>query len=142
MKKNCCLPIIYKNAVAVIVIILLGIVVFVFALQKTTPSPQYNKKTSYPITVYQTVEGNDETNKTTIVLEDNATALDLIRQKAKVITQGEGQNAFVTEINGKRADNSKKEYWAFYINGKMASVGAGSYQLQNNDKIVWKIEKY
>ena len=40
------------------------------------------------------------------------------------------------------AEESKKEYWAFYINGKMANVGAADYQTKEGDKIEWKIEKY
>jgi hypothetical protein len=70
------------------------------------------------------------------------TALDLTREKAIIKTKGEGVNAYVTEINGQEALNSKKEYWAFYVNGKMAEVGAGSYKLKDGDKIEWKIEKY
>ena len=70
------------------------------------------------------------------------TALDLIKEKAKVVTKGESANAYVIEINGKLAEDSKKEFWAFYINDKMAEVGAGSYKLKNGDKIEWRIEKY
>ena len=46
------------------------------------------------------------------------------------------------KINGRRVDDRKNEYWAFYLNGKMAQIGAGSYQLKNGDKIEWKIETY
>jgi len=70
------------------------------------------------------------------------TALDLIKEKAKVVTKGESANAYVIEINGKLAEDSKKEFWAFYVNGKMAEVGAGSYKLKDGDKIEWRIEKY
>ncbi len=70
------------------------------------------------------------------------TALDLTREKAIIKTKGEGANAYVTEINGIEAQVSKKEYWAFYVNGKMAEVGAGSYKLKEGDKIQWQIEKY
>jgi|SRR3989338_2390348 len=70
------------------------------------------------------------------------TALELTKEKTNVKTKGEGTNAYVTEINGQEALNSKKEYWAFFVNGKMAEVGAGSYQLKDGDKIEWKIEKY
>ena len=56
--------------------------------------------------------------------------------------RGEGKNAYVTGINGREADTKKKEYWAFYVNGKPATVGAGSYILKQADKIEWKIENY
>ncbi len=70
------------------------------------------------------------------------TALDLTQQRMAVSVKGEGSNAYVVGINGRDADSSKKEYWAFYVNGKLSDVGAGSYQLKSGDKIEWKIEKY
>jgi hypothetical protein len=72
---------------------------------------------------------------------DNWTALDQLVNTVSNKINGKGDNAFVSEINNYSTEN-KKEFWAFYINGKQATVGAGSYQLRNNDKIEWKIEKY
>ena len=60
-------------------------------------------------------------------------------------TKGEEANAFVTQINGYpalRKASVPREFWAFYINGKMSNVGAGSYKLKDGDKIEWKIERY
>jgi len=75
-------------------------------------------------------------------IEEGKTALDLLKISKKIATKGEGVNAYVVSIDGKKAENENREYWAFYVNGKMANVGAGSYQLKNKDKIEWKIEKY
>ena len=92
------------------------------------------------LTVYLKTSGQKDFIKQEII--SGKTVLDLTKEKANIKTKGEGINAYVTEINSKEALNSKKEYWAFYVNGKMAEVGAGSYKLKNNDKIEWKIEKY
>ena len=76
---------------------------------------------------------------------DQSTALDFLKMAANVETKGEGVNAFVTQINGYpdlRRANLPREFWAFYINGKMSKVGAGSYKLKDGDKIEWKVEKY
>ncbi len=70
------------------------------------------------------------------------TALELTQERMAVDVRSEGKSAYVTGINGRKADGKKKEYWAFYINGKPATVGAGSYILKQGDKIEWKIEKY
>ncbi|MEN9327886.1 MAG: hypothetical protein RI947_694 [Candidatus Parcubacteria bacterium] len=70
------------------------------------------------------------------------TALDLLKSTTTVTMKGEQKNAFVTGIDGRIADETKKEYWSLYINGKPATVGAGSYTLRSNDVIVWKIETY
>ncbi|HEX7543137.1 MAG TPA: DUF4430 domain-containing protein, partial [Patescibacteria group bacterium] len=91
-------------------------------------------------TVYFKTAG--QTNFTKQEIISGKTALDLTKEKAKVVTKGEGVNAYVIEINGKLAEDSKKEFWAFYVNDKIAEVGAGSYKLKDGDKIEWKIEKY
>ncbi len=70
------------------------------------------------------------------------TALDLTKEAALIKMKGEGVNAYITEINGIIAQDSKKEYWAFFVNGKMAQVGAGSYKLKDRDKIEWQVKKY
>ncbi|MHA1754476.1 MAG: DUF4430 domain-containing protein [Candidatus Odinarchaeia archaeon] len=43
--------------------------------------------------------------------------------------------AYVTGINGVEGDSN--HYWAFYINGEYASVGASSYIVLNGDTITW-----
>jgi len=92
------------------------------------------------LTVYLKISGQKDFIKQEII--SGKTALDLTKEKASVKIKGEGVNAYLTEINSQEALNSKKEYWAFYVNGKMAEVGAGSYKLKEGDKIEWKIEKY
>lgn len=74
--------------------------------------------------------------------KEGDTALDLLKSTTTVTMKGEQKNAFVTGIDGRIADETKKEYWSLYINGKPATVGAGSYTLRSNDVIVWKIETY
>lgn len=76
------------------------------------------------------------------VRKNGETALDLLKSTATVTMKGEQKNAFVTGIDGRIADEAKKEYWSLYINGKPATVGAGSYTLRSNDVILWKIETY
>lgn len=73
---------------------------------------------------------------------EGTTALEHLKKQAKVITKGEGANAFVVSINGIMALESKNEFWSFYVNGKMAEVGAGSYKLKKDDKIKWKLETF
>lgn len=44
----------------------------------------------------------------------------------------------ITSIDGTSAEGNS--YWAFYVNGQYASVGADSYKLQPNDQITFKLE--
>lgn len=48
--------------------------------------------------------------------------------------------AFVEEIKGVKNDTSSNMYWMFYINDKMAEVGASQYVLKDNDTVEWKYE--
>jgi len=121
------------------VLIFLAVVAGYFFYQSKSLS---NKKSvvQKTVTVYLKVTGQRDFSKQEIAV--GKTALDLTKEKADIKTKGEGTSAYVTEINGVMAQDAKKEYWAFYVNGKMATVGAGSYKLKSGDKIEWRIEKY
>lgn len=69
------------------------------------------------------------------------TALALLEQNAKIVTSGTGENAFVTTINDVMA-NPKNQYWQFSVNGKSATIGAGSYVTQDSDTITWKLASF
>lgn len=66
-------------------------------------------------------------------------ALTLLEEKGKVEKTPAG---FVSAINGRTADEGKREYWSFYVNGEPATVGAAEYKTFDADNIEWKIETY
>jgi hypothetical protein len=70
------------------------------------------------------------------------TALEATQANTKVVTTGTGVNAFVTSIDGRAADTKEREFWELIANGDQTQVGAGSYIIQNGDKIEWKISTY
>lgn len=72
--------------------------------------------------------------------QEGKTALEILKAVANVETSGEGQMAFVVSINGYKPDTTK-EFWAFYVNNKMAEVGAGSYKTKADDVIKWQLEE-
>ncbi|MBN0039584.1 DUF4430 domain-containing protein [Cellulosimicrobium cellulans] len=70
------------------------------------------------------------------------TALDLLLEAdPSAQVTGEGENAFVTAIDGVAADPDS-EFWALYVNGEMATVGAGSLETKDGDEITWKLETF
>lgn len=69
------------------------------------------------------------------------TALELLQKNAKTIISGAGKNAFVTSINGVKA-NPTNQYWQLKVNGKSASVGAGSFVTKNSDTITWELTSF
>jgi LPXTG-motif cell wall-anchored protein len=46
----------------------------------------------------------------------------------------------ITSINGVKMEGTN--YWAFYVNGQMASVGADKYELKANDQISFQFESW
>ena len=71
--------------------------------------------------------------------ENNKDALAILKEKAAV---EQDKSGLVVGINGRKAENKNREYWSFYVNGKMASVGPADYETIDADLIEWKIEKY
>ncbi len=65
-------------------------------------------------------------------------ALSLLKKHADVQTKHYSFGDMVVGINGTTGSGPK--YWTFYINGKMADVGAGSYTTKADDIISWKLQ--
>jgi hypothetical protein len=73
--------------------------------------------------------------------EAGRTALELLLEADPSATvEGEGQNAFVTGIGGVEA--GENEFWALYVDGEQAQVGAGSLVTEDGQEITWKLEAF
>lgn len=68
------------------------------------------------------------------------TALSTLQSLTTVETKSTSFGDMVIGINGLKA-NEASEYWAFYVNGQLASEGAGTYLAKAGDKIEWHLEK-
>lgn len=64
---------------------------------------------------------------------ENITALELLQKENNVNLTYSKYGAFIECINEICSDNDN--YWMYYVNGEMASVGAGDYNVKNNDTI-------
>ena len=71
--------------------------------------------------------------------QNGKNALELLKQHADVTTKDSAYGPYVESINAKMGGTDGK-YWAFYVNGTMASVGAHDYVTKDGDKIEWKFE--
>lgn len=65
-------------------------------------------------------------------------ALALLKKHATAQTKHYSFGDQVTTINGVKGVGPK--YWTFYINGKMAQVGAGAYATKATDTLTWKLQ--
>lgn len=69
--------------------------------------------------------------------QDGKNALELLQQKHSVDVSAQG---FVNAIDGRKPGDH--EFWALYVNGKQAEVGAKEYVSKSNDAIEWKLESF
>jgi hypothetical protein len=126
--------------------LLIGVFLFVLIgtafIQYRNSIPQKKVVAENHISVKQTVLVDGSKKESTQKVRLGTTALQLLRNSYKIVTKGEGKNAFITTIEERTASDTEREFWAFYVNGKQATVGAGSYYLKNSDTIEWKIETY
>lgn len=75
--------------------------------------------------------------------EDGKTALALLLENdPDAQVEGEGEQAMVVGIKGRTADDSKNEFWALYVDGEQAQVGAGALETSDGQTITWKLETY
>lgn len=70
--------------------------------------------------------------------QNGVDALTLLKKHATVKTKHYSFGDEVTSINGSAGNGPK--YWIFYVNGKEASVGAGSYKTKDSDILKWKLQ--
>lgn len=48
---------------------------------------------------------------------------------------------FINEIDGLHDDETSSMYWLYYINGKLANLGASKQKVKKGDVVLWKYEK-
>jgi hypothetical protein len=77
------------------------------------------------------------------ITEGATTALDLfncagVAPPLAVLTQGAGQGAYVTAIDGVTQNSGGNGYWwVYFVNGTAPNVGAGAYMLKDGDSVAW-----
>lgn len=108
-----------------VILLLLGSGIFVtYYFSHTTVPAQHSASVEAQITY----PGKDGQNAFALLDMDHTVGLD--------------SSGLVSSIDARKADAGKHEYWAFYVNGELASVGPKEYVTKSTDQIMWKIETY
>src|SRR3989344_9116240 len=105
-----------------LVVFLLILVLFLIGLNALGANKAVKQSTNTPISA--TVIAEKKSDSFSYNGSEGKDALTLLKEKAEV---EESQPGFITSINGRKADDTKQEFWAFYVNNEMAQVGAGDY---------------
>ena len=111
----------------------------VFLADKDTTAPQDTNDVVQTETTVQAEETAPNEQPFSYVGVEGTDALTLLQKEAEVKQNSSG---LVTSINGREASDADREYWAFYVNGEMASVGPADYVTKDGDVLEWKIETY
>ncbi len=85
-----------------------------------------------------TVYTQHQTTQISYKGQNGANALDLLKKHASVETKHFSFGDQVISINGTAGNGPK--YWTFYLSGKQAQVGAGTYVTKSSDDIMWKLQ--
>ncbi len=70
--------------------------------------------------------------------QNDRTALELLQEEYKVEIQDSSIGVFVTSID--QTANEDNKYWMFYVDGRLASLGADQYKTQDGENIEWRYE--
>ncbi len=87
--------------------------------------------------VTQTTQNTNMTEAISYTGQDGKTALELLAQTHTYDATKEG---FITTIDGRSP--GERQFWAFYVNGQQATVGAKDYNTKNDDQIEWRLEAF
>jgi hypothetical protein len=91
-------------------------------------------------------ESSTSTGSSVLAYEgrDGSTVLELLRAAThgNIEVVGSGDSSFVVAINGRVASDARREFWALYVNGRLAAVGAGALVTSEGDEIEWRLERY
>lgn len=116
-----------------VVLIVIAVIGIAYALtQKATAPVTTSQNQNQQATVVSSVSYQGQ---------DNRNALDLLQVFHKVDTKDTSFGKQVMGIDGVTPDPTNS-YWAFYVNGKLAQVGADHYTTKYGDLIEWKVEKF
>lgn len=120
-----------------VIVTIIGLIGVIYALTRqpvVAPTVQNTQNQEN-----QTVQ---QVPKTTVQYQgvEGKTALELLRSSHNIETKEfTGIGEYVVSIDGLAPDN--QHFWAFYVNGSQAQVGAGQYITKNSDQIEWKLEE-
>lgn len=131
------------TVIALIAALVVGVGgVSLYTVNRNDDKVDNQQSTSQQTTEQTTAKLTSSEDKKTVSYEGQTgkTALEVLKSLADVKTKDSSYGEFVVAINGVEADGTA-EFWSFYVNGTLASEGAGTYKSTNGEKIEWRVEK-
>lgn len=118
-----------------------GLVIAFFALSLSTTFffNANSQNTQSKVDEVQSTTTEESSDTFSYKGSDGVDAFTLLEEQAEIEVSKSG---LIDSINGRKADEKKREFWSFYVNGELANVGPKDYITKSSDLIEWKIETY
>ena len=132
-----------KQYVALTLAIIVLIVVSIFAINSLVPGDDsIAPDTSSQATNAEPATTEEETKSyITYKATTDGSALDQLQAINDTVAVKESElGKYVESINGLIGGTDGK-YWSFYVDGKLAELGADAYKLKGGELIEWKFQK-
>ena len=83
--------------------------------------------------------GDGRLQNVTVEWRDGMTVADVLQQEPRIslVTNGSGQSAFLTALNGVANEGAGGRNWTYTVDGKYADRSFAVYELQPNDHVLW-----
>ena len=83
--------------------------------------------------------GSEHINEESISIEEGDILLDVLEENFYIESDDSG---FITSIERVEASDEEKTAWIYTVNGEMATVGAGDYELSPGDEVVFDLQSW
>lgn len=120
------------------VAVAIGVTTVVLVNQPAGAPADNQQNTSTQQTQAETQAENNE-YLVSFTAEADKSVLDQLKTHAEVVTKDSSFGVYVDSINGVVGGTDGK-YWAYYVDGEMAQVGASEYVTKGGEVVEWKFE--
>lgn len=134
-------------AIAALIVALSMLVVIYVLLRPVKQTQTQEQSAATTQTQEQSVATTQADNSTQpkdqisyIATSGSSALAQLESQNDTVVVVESDLGSYVDSINGLKGGADGK-YWSFYVDGEMASVGAGQFMPKGGEKIEWKFQK-
>lgn len=95
-----------------------------------------NEEENVSITISED-DGEEVHDEKEVDVEEGAILLDVLNENFDI----EEDEGFITVIDGVEDDQGEGKFWMYDVNGEMADVGAGEFELSPGDDVVFDLQE-
>lgn len=85
-------------------------------------------------------EGEETLEEKTVAIEDGAILMDVMEENFDLETEFDGE--FIASIDGVGPEDGEEVAWMYSVNGQTPNVGAGEYELEAGDEVVFDLQPW